>query len=88
MAFYGCYSLTSITIPNSVTSISNRAFFGCDSLKEIIIPDSVTSIGCDVFSYCNSLKEVIFKEKTLDEVKQMKNYPFGIEDESIIKCEI
>jgi hypothetical protein len=26
--------------------------------------------------------------KTLDEVKQMENYPFGIEDESIIKCEM
>jgi hypothetical protein len=37
---------------------------------------------------CDALKEVIFKGKTLDEVKRMENYPFGIEDTSIIKCEI
>ncbi len=43
-AFYDC-SLTSISIPNSVTSVGNRAFFLCDSLTSISIPDSVTSIG-------------------------------------------
>jgi hypothetical protein len=37
--------------------------------------------------FCKSLKEIIFKGKTLEEVKQMENYPFGIKDKSIIKCE-
>ena len=32
-------------IPNSVTSIGNRAFFGTTSLTSITIPNSVTSIG-------------------------------------------
>ena len=58
------------------------------SIKSITIPNNVTSIGYNAFSGCESLKEVIFKGKTLDEVKQMKYYPFGIKDESIIKCEI
>ena len=31
-AFYSCYYLTSITIPNSVTSVGNDAFYGCSSL--------------------------------------------------------
>ena len=87
-AFYGCNSLTSISIPDSVTSISNGAFFHCNLLTSITIPNSVTNIGTDAFYYCESLKDVIFKGKTLKEVKQMKKYPFGIEDESIIKCEI
>ena len=55
------------------------------TISECIIPDSVTSIGEYSFYNCNSLKEVIFKGKTLEEVKQMIKYPFGIKDESIIK---
>lgn len=54
-AFTGCHSLTSISIPDGVTSIGNSAFSGCDSLTIIIIPDSVTSIGDYAFSFCNSL---------------------------------
>ena len=83
-AFSGCKSLKEITIPDSVTSIGYYAFYKCKSLKEITIPDSVTSISDWVFSNCESLKEIIFKGKTLEEVKQMENYPFGIEDESMI----
>ena len=86
--FSYCYSLKSIIIPNNVTSIEYGAFYYCESLKEIIIPDSVTHIGNGVFSFCESLKEVTFKGKTLDKIKQMICYPFGIKDESIIKCEI
>ena len=75
-------------IPDSATSIYAYSFAHCKSLIKINIPNSVTSIREDVFYYCKSLKEVVFKGKTLDEVKQMKKYPFGIEDENVIKCEI
>ncbi|MGM9936944.1 MAG: leucine-rich repeat domain-containing protein, partial [Candidatus Ornithomonoglobus sp.] len=44
-AFEGCKSLTSVTIPDSVTSIGGYAFHGCESLNSVTIPDSVTSIG-------------------------------------------
>ena len=87
-AFYNCKLLKDITIPNSVISISNIAFYNCTSLTSITIPNSVTIIGEYTFIFCSSLKEIIFKGKTLKEVKQMKNYPFGIEDENIIKCEL
>ena len=51
-AFDGCSSLTSVTIPNSVTSIGNYAFDGCDNLTSITIPNSVTSIGNSAFYDC------------------------------------
>lgn len=86
--YYIPINITNCIITNSVTRINASAFDFCESLKEIIIPDSVTYVGSNVFFGCTSLKEVIFKGKTLKQVKQMDNYPFGIEDESIIKCEI
>ena len=39
-AFYGCNSLTSITIPSSVTSIDNFAIFNCSSLAEINVDEN------------------------------------------------
>jgi len=57
--FSGCYSLTEITLPNSVTSISDNAFNNCTSLSEIILPNSVTSIGDNAFNNCTSLSEII-----------------------------
>ena len=57
-AFYGCSSLTSVTIPNGVTSIGNYAFYGCSSLTSITIPDGVTSIGIYAFYGCSSLTSI------------------------------
>ena len=61
--FDGYYSLTSITIPNSVTTIGNSAFNSCSGLTTITIPDSVTSISSYAFGYCTNLNSVIFKSK-------------------------
>ena len=50
--------LTSITIPNSVTSIGELAFYNCISLTSVTIPNSVTSIGEWAFENCSSLTSV------------------------------
>ncbi len=47
--FEGCTDLTSITIPESVTSIGDEAFYGCSNLTTITIPESVTSVGGNAF---------------------------------------
>ena len=55
LAFEGCSSLTSLTIPSSVTSIGFSAFSGCSGLTSLTIPSSVTSIGSSAFEGCSGL---------------------------------
>lgn len=57
-AFWSCSSLTSVVIPNSVTTIEDLAFCGCSSLTSVTIPDSVTSIGGMAFGGCTGLTSV------------------------------
>ena len=85
-AFSECRSLMSVAIPDGVTIIGDYAFFNCSRLTSMTIPDSVTDIGRLAFRKCVGLKSLVFKGKTLEEVKDMDNYPFGIQAESVIKC--
>ena len=57
-AFSSCSSLTSVAMPNNVTSIGYGAFFDCSSLLSVTIPNNVTSIGDTAFDYCSSLLSV------------------------------
>ena len=62
--FYGCRSLTGITIPNSVTSIEYRAFENCSGLTNVIIPQSVTSIDHFAFGNCSGLERIMWLPNT------------------------
>jgi hypothetical protein len=60
-----------VTIPNSVTSIGQRAFYGCTGLTSVTIPNSVTSLSGFSFEKCTSIAELKFddgeSELTLDD---------------------
>ncbi len=53
-----CRNLTSVTIPDSVTSICRGAFSGCSNLASVTIPDSVTYLDAAVFVNCTALQSV------------------------------
>ena len=46
------------SIPNSVTTIGDKAFSRCSRLTSVTIPDSVTTIGKGAFKYCSSLTSI------------------------------
>ncbi len=61
-AFYGCTSLTKVTLSSSVTDICDRAFDGCTALSSVTLTDGVVSIGSEAFSYCTALKTITLNE--------------------------
>ena len=54
----GNTTVTSVTIPDSVTSIGDFAFGYCTNLTSITIPESVTSIGDIALYSCTNLTSV------------------------------
>ena len=72
-AFFGCRNLTSITIPEGVTSIGDYAFNNCSGLTEITLPSTLTSIGAWAFQYCSSLTSVSLPS-TLTEIGSVAFY--------------
>ena len=72
-AFYGSPDLTSVTMPESVTTLKIDAFAGCTGLTSITIPNSVTKIDLFVFSACSGLTSVTIG----DNVETIGSYAFA-----------
>ena len=59
--FCNCPSITSVTLPKTITTIGKSAFEKCP-LATITIPNNVTTIGSSAFNSCDKLSSVILGE--------------------------
>lgn len=57
-AFYGCYWLTSVKLPDDLQYINQSAFQDCGNLEMVVIPESVVEIGQSAFDGCSDLSNV------------------------------
>ena len=72
-AFYICPSLTSVTIPDSVTNLGFEAFSQCQNLTNLNLGNGVISIGDRAFEFCTALPSVNIPNS----VKSLGNYAFA-----------
>ena len=73
--FSSCPSLTSVTIPDIITSIGADAFGSCTGLTSVTIPNSVTTIDLQAFYRCSGLTSIT-----------IPNSVTSIEGEAFIDC--
>lgn len=66
LAFFGCSSLSRLSLPDTLKNIEAGAF-GRTSITELVIPNSVEEIGTEAFANCKSLKKVSIPKKFNDE---------------------
>ena len=65
--------VVTLSLPSSVTAVSDYAFVGCTSLKTLTLPSSVTSIGLRAFADCAALTKVTFTTN----LKRIAPYAFA-----------
>ena len=63
-AFYNCYELIAVIIPESVTNIGDYAFY-YSALTSVTIPESVNTIGDYAFDYCYELTSVTLESDAI-----------------------
>lgn len=57
-AFRNCQLITSVQVPEGITSLEQYAFYNCDLMETISLPDSLQSIGYGTFSRSEALTSI------------------------------
>ncbi len=61
-----------VIVPDSVSSIGEKAFMGCQKIKKVILPETIKEIGAQAFSRCANLEEINIPS----EVQEIEPYTF------------
>ena len=68
-AFYGINTVTSLTLPSTLTSIGSRAFAGMNGISDLTVPENVTTIGNEAFYGWDGLKKLNFNATSVADFK-------------------
>ena len=63
LEFHTCTGLTTLTLPDSLTTISEYTFLECAGLTTLTLPDQLTTIGQHAFGGCSSLISLTLPHK-------------------------
>ena len=75
--FEECEGITSIYIPQGVTTIEEEAFKGCTKLKYVHLPNTIDSIGNDAFTECTKLAKICFPRNKHGKTLRIGNGAFS-----------
>ena len=79
-AFLNNTAITSVVLPDSITSIGEKAFNGCESLTSVMFGKNsqLSSIGPGAFNYCYSLESITIPESVTNIGSEAFNYCCGL----------
>jgi hypothetical protein len=81
--FNNCVNLTSITLPNSITTLDSGALYGCNSLTFLRLPSDMFAeennalIGPNAFGNCTNLKAIYLPADAVDCIKNINSNAFA-----------
>lgn len=76
-AFFGCESISSVSLPQSLEGIGAKAFSRCDNLFSATLPKSVASVGLWAFEDCSSLASVTLLSETTQIATADTTFPYS-----------
>ncbi len=79
-AFKNCTEMTSVVIPNSITSIKAQAFAYCQGLTSIKLPNSLNEISSQAFFYCSNIISIISEIEELTSLEMGSGVFMGIDN--------